>query len=429
MDYAVLDIHGLGLNLWHAKDLLHSSPAYALIEGDKLLFGQQAKAQARIQPQNIHNKFWHRLDTRALDNPFGQMRHCADIAHEHLLHLSRETEISGDVVIAVPAHYSQEQLSLLLGIVEQSPFRVIGLVDGSLARALPQLESTRTSYLDIQLYDISIAHLELIDDLWQSKQTIKLPDCGWLVLQEKLYQSIADTFVTQTRFDPRGNSSAEQALYDELPRYLQLLQDREVINIESGEHTARIESSTLAKSCQNIYKTIYQAVPNHQTPACYSPLIKLLPGFQKMFPQLPLVCESNLPEAVFANESLIVKPDQNIAMIRSLPSSAKPDIIAIKEIEPPTHILDEYTAYPLLNGINWFSARHPNPQAANESGAESAIALEYKAGQLLLLEIKNCSPRVNGNIVRNRTILQHGDQIEWQGKKISLITVRNGNGS
>ena len=425
MDYAVLEIHDLGLKLWRKNKLLHTSPGYALLD-EQLLFGEQAKKQARIQPQNIHNRFWFSLDTQTLNQAFGEMRHSADIAHEHLLHLAQELD-GGDVVIIIPSHYSKAQLSLLLGIVAESKFHVVGLVESCLAHTLPQLSEDNAIVLDIQLHNTNLAKLELSEGLWQCCESINLPDLGWLVIQEKLCRVIADTFISQTRFDPLKDSNTEQELYDQLTQCLELLQTSVAINIALAGHTARIDAQALEANCQIFYQTISQALPALNSVIYCPPLLKLLPGFNKLFPGSIEITQNNLIETITANEALIIKSNQSLSVTRSLPASIEADITNDNSCEP-THILYNHTAHPLLTNINWIGITDPGLQISARATTESAIAFQSTQQGLKFEHAKNCQVTVNGEVTSIGAKLKSGDCIQWHEHAISLITVQEKNG-
>ncbi len=426
MDYAVLEIHDLGLNLWHNNGLLHTSPGYALLDG-QLLFGEQAKKQARIQPQNIHNRFWSKLDTETLNQAFGEMRHSADSAHEHLLHLAQELG-GGDVVIIVPSHYSKAQLSLLLGIAAESKFHVVGLIESCLAHTLPQLSKDNAIVLDMQLHNTNLAQLELSEGTWQSKQDINLPDLGWLVIQEKLCRVIADTFISQIRFDPLKDSNTEQELYDQLTAHLELLQSSAAINIELAGHTARIEAQALVTSCQSFYQTISEALPALNSVLYCPPLLQLLPGFGNAFPGSVTIIQKNLIETIAANEALIITSNQSLSLTRSLPALIEADVTNNNSCSP-THILYDHTAYPLLTKINWIGVTNLGLQISAVATTESAIAFQSTQEGLKFQDAKNCQVIVNGEVAGVGAKLKSGDSLQWNEQTISLITVQEKNGS
>lgn len=428
MEYNILEIHDLGLKLWRGENTLHSSPGYALLEGKKLVFGEQAKKLARIQPQNINNQFWLKLGTEPLDQAFGKMRHCADIAHEHLLHLAQQIDWAGDVVLAVPSNYSTAQLSLLAGIIGQSPYQVVGLVDNTLAKGLPDLGGTQATYLDIQLHSISVDNFELCDGFWCRRKTLALANCGWLALQEKLCTGIANAFIDQTRFDPLSSASSEQLLYDQLPLHLEQLQSSAMINIELGEHTARIDRETLGASCQNIYQKIKQASPSSGSTLYGSTRLSVLPGFVQEFSGLHAVCDNNLARTIRDNEQLILSSPQNLSLTSKFPAGDKAAAITENSEDTATHILHGHKAYPLRQNNTWLGNPSLCSSPCIKLETDSAIALKYNSAELQLQEAKNCQPTVNGSIAVEKNRLVAGDLIEWDDMQIRLIKVTDGDG-
>ena len=133
MSLKVIELNDNALRVGDDSGILVESPGFALaVENKKLILGEAAKQQARIHPTNSYNRYWHELSIDPLNQTAG-IRHFADIAYAHLLHLAKAGEIDGDEIFAVPGNFTRAHLAILLGLVNQSPFRTAGLVDSALA--------------------------------------------------------------------------------------------------------------------------------------------------------------------------------------------------------------------------------------------------------------------------------------------------------
>jgi hypothetical protein len=132
MSLALLDINDSNLQLWHGDTHLQS-PGYAMLEGGSYQFGQAAREAARLRPREVNTRYWWQLSTEALQPAMGPARHTADLVHAHLQALHREGGQPGEVLLAVSGSMQRDQLSLLLGIVQQCPFDAVGLVNRSVA--------------------------------------------------------------------------------------------------------------------------------------------------------------------------------------------------------------------------------------------------------------------------------------------------------
>src|SRR5690606_19789345 len=131
-----LEFNDAGLRVSDENGILLSSPGYALVLPKQIEFGERARSQSRINPLNSYNQFWHKLSLDPFSRPIAHYRHNADLAFSHLQDLAGSAELEGDVLLAVPGSFSREQLGILLGLIRQSPFRAVGLVDAGLAATI-----------------------------------------------------------------------------------------------------------------------------------------------------------------------------------------------------------------------------------------------------------------------------------------------------
>ncbi|MDG2325106.1 MAG: hypothetical protein P8L70_00100, partial [Halioglobus sp.] len=130
MTVALLDTNDCVLQLWGAGPV-QQSPGYALLEGKDYQFGNDARGSARLRPRDINSRYWWQLSVEPLQPALGPARHTADLVHAHLLQLHREAGQPKELLLACSGSMQREQLSLLLGIVQQCPFEVVGLVNRS----------------------------------------------------------------------------------------------------------------------------------------------------------------------------------------------------------------------------------------------------------------------------------------------------------
>ena len=198
MSIALLDLNDCNLQLWH-QDTHVQSPGYALLRGQQYTFGAQARAGARLQPRDINTRYWWQLSTEALQPALGPARHTGDLAHANLQALHREAQQPSEMVLAVSGTMAHDQLSLLLGIVQQCPFDAVGLVNRSVALGSLYSHSERLFHLEIQLHQAVICELTAHNNTLELQRTVPLPGCGLLQVQERLVEIIAAAFVRQYR--------------------------------------------------------------------------------------------------------------------------------------------------------------------------------------------------------------------------------------
>ena len=249
----VLDINDASLGLWQDDSLALSSPGYALLEGKDYHFGLAAREKARLLPRQINHRYWAQLDTEPMVPAFGPSRHSADLVHAHLLSIHEGGGRPDNVIIAAPGSLQLNQLSLLLGIAEQCPFSVTGLVDRAVAACAGHPVADYNWHVELQLNQALLTGMRLENGQLVRDNLVPIPGSGWLALQDALARAIADAFIRQTRFDPRRSASNEQSLYDALPGILERLETASETNIDLDGRQARVERATRRPSSNCCY--------------------------------------------------------------------------------------------------------------------------------------------------------------------------------
>jgi hypothetical protein len=314
----VLDINDASLSLWQGAKIGLSSPGYALLEGREYRFGESAKDQARLHPRQINHRFWSQLDMEPLTPAFGPGRHSADLVHSHLLAIHEEAGRPDAIVIAAPGNLQHDQLALLLGIIEQCPFSVAGLVDRAVAAVSRVAVADYNWHVELQLNQALLTGMR-----WESDQLIRdnivpIPGSGWLALQECLARAIADAFIRQTRFDPRRSAASEQGLYDQLPSLLQRLQQSGETNFDIEGRQARIERSNLAEACDNHYQRIIRTASAGDAKVFLGATLEGLPGLSQQMPAAVSCAADAVSMGIDAHRAAILADATGVHLITSL---------------------------------------------------------------------------------------------------------------
>jgi hypothetical protein len=421
MSVGLLDLHDSNLQLWH-EDIRVQSPGYALLQGEEYLFGATARAAARLQPRDINTRYWWRLNTEALQPALGPARHTGDLVHAHLVQLHREARHPTEVLLAVPGSMQREQLSLLLGIVQQCPFDAVGLVNRSVALGSLFSGHERLFHLEIQLHQALVTELVARDNTVELQRSTPLPGCGLLQLQERLVEIIAAEFVRQTRFDPRRKAATEQALYDALPAALRALQDGVETNLDVNGYQARISAGQLEAAGQRLFDSAGESmgVLSANDRVIADPLAALLPGVTGAFQNLDSLRADDIYRALQLHREQLTQREQALSFVNALPflgekvvSGAEPSrtesaaiqSAPVKPASRPTHLLDNHVARPLI-----------------ESGTDlsNGWAL-YCSNEGWQLRGTGSSAMVNGRKYHPGQILATGDAIVIDGDGAALL--------
>lgn len=368
MSLKVIELNDNALRVGDESGILIESPGFALVaENKKLVLGEAAKQQARIHPTNSYNRYWHELSIDPLNQSPG-IRHFADIAYAHLLHLAEAGEIDGDVIFAVPGNFTRAQLAILLGLVNQSPFRTAGLVDSALAAvSSTNLEFDSYVYAELQLHQVVLTKITVDNDILKRESVIQVPGVGSQNFMDLMMQLTTDLFIQQCRFNPQHDAESEQQLYNVLPSWLRQDDgDQNSLLIEltakTAVHTAKMPRKSLISNLSGHYKSIGQQVAElaavGNSKLLLSPEFAELPGFHSYLCEsikIELLRVDAISKSVFENRASIIRGDKQVELVTKLvkiADTAKANDkralkVAAKEEEAATHVLIGSKAIPL----------------------------------------------------------------------------------
>jgi hypothetical protein len=401
----LLDINDCALTLWDAGERLLQSPGYAFLQGREYQYGESARSQARLRPREINHRYWWQLNTEPLQPGFGPARHSADLVHGHLMDIYQQSGQPRQLLLAVPGSMQREQLSLLLGIIEQCPFDAAGIVDRAVASVGDIPLQSRSYYLELQLHQALLTRMSHSGERVQRESATPIPGCGWIAVQDTMAQAIADTFIRQTRFDPRRKAATEQRLYDQLPHILEQLASRKEYNLELDGHRVRLDQADLGESCGLHYQRIAQALGDASVQLLLDPAIAMLPGLDAHFSNTIPVPAASLSRSIAQHQALITAANGDIHFITSLPA------IAATSTPAPTAAPEQKPA------------PDPAPQPAH-------YRIEYAAGRYTLYPGAGQPPRVNGVAVTAPLQLRAGDVLDaGEGEVLQLMTTVPGDGA
>jgi hypothetical protein len=394
MSLDILDLNDAELSLWRdGKQILHS-PGYARLEGRDYRFGEAARSQARLHPQQVNHRYWAQMDMEPLNPSFGPGRHSADLVHSHLLDIHAQATLNDGFVLTAPGSLQHDQLALLLGIIEHCPFNAGGLVDRAVAHVAALPAAAYNWHIELQLHQALVTGVRCSDGVLSRDRVIPIPGSGWLAMQDAIARAIADAFIRQTRFDPRRQAATEQALYDQLPALLLELHRQPEKNLELGGHQARIESELIAESCGKHYQRIKRSVEATPGQLLLAGNMVLLPAITAQLAGAIAVPVAALEQSVVDNRERILADDKGLLFITSLPAQA------------------ELATSPAAAAPIPAAATLAQPVSVAIPASHSRI--EIQAGRFSLAPVAGTAPRLNGEPVHSSTELASGDQIELE---------------
>lgn len=279
MSLHVLEFNDVGLRLSDASGMVLNSPGYAHVNGKDIVFGASAREQSKVHPLNSFNQFWHKLSLDPFSKEVGHFRHNADLAFAHLQNVAQLAQLEGDVVLAVPGSFSREQMAILLGLLQKSSMRPVGLVDAALIASIDHAQAESVIHVDLQLHQVVLSKMQRVGAQLKRESVLLVPGAGWVNISDNLMQLFTSAFIQQCRFNPQHNAASEQMLLDNLPQWLAQ---------ESGEESD--EGASVQESRRSLQVKLSHNNTVHQASLPRSALqSRLLPFFQKIVQQLAVI--------------------------------------------------------------------------------------------------------------------------------------------
>lgn len=437
-----------GITLLDREQILYREPGMALLEDNHFVSGSAAFLKARIRPRHIHHRFWSSLSTVPLRDRHFEHLTAADLASRQLEELWRRCGApGGGVVVAVPAYLDKDRLGLLLGIAAELEIPVVAMVDAAVAATRREYVDAVPVHIDIGLHTTSLTRLAQPGQAQVEKVEV-LEDCGLFELYDTWLNTIAEAFVSESRFDPLHTAATEQMLANELGGWLGQAATQPSVGMrlvhEDLEHRAEVESLRLIGAVAPFYqriasqlRTLFRA---GDTPALQlTERVARLPGLAEML-------KARVGGEVFALEpgatargalARIREPAAGgggISLRRQLPWDQTP--FAVEAATPdkadasvPTHVLHGHHAHrigadPLVIGTQAAEGERALTLAGDMPGiSRRHCSLAHAEGRCIVEDVSRYGTFLNGHRIDGSTVLQVGDtlRVGSPGFELTLI--------
>lgn len=431
---AIIEINDAGLRAAIGDEIILSSPGYAVMDGDRLLIGEEAFRNARLLPRWTNNQFWNQLGTEPISNGSEMVRHNADIAFMHLEQVWRQIgDRAHEVIIAVPGFYSRAQLGLLLGMAKECDMPVAGLVDTSLVSVCDLPAHRKILHLDIFLHRITLTILNA-DTSLHHEATFTVSETGLFTLWDRWANIVANQFIQTSRYDPMHQAVSEQKLFDKLPDWIASLGRERSAHFEltlgTTRHSVAISREQLLAACAAVYPQIVQIIrdkaPAGDTVSLFvSHRFQGFPGFDDSLRLINNVDLVHLtPESVFAGAAVaqdkIISSGKGITHVTSLPITlARPTTSQAQSARRATHVLIDHHAVAIGRTLRLGIS----PAGDITTDAESPQCTVYIRGNQAILDNQaGDTVSLNGEIALPRGELHPGDKITIEGQVLTLIS-------
>ncbi|MCZ6643779.1 MAG: hypothetical protein O7F71_19565 [Gammaproteobacteria bacterium] len=400
----LLELNDTELPLYDGDELIHRSPAIAIVREPGMVFGEEALRLSRSHPQQTNQQYFSRLNGDPLPHPIAKAGNHADLVYLHLCEL--KPLIDGELILAVPGLWSPDQLGVLLGIMQEAGIVVGGFVDSAVVVATTEALPPEAYFVDIHLQRACVTALTMNDEVNRGN-TEEVSTCGFTGLLDGWVNVIADTFVRSTRFDPLHSAATEQQLYDQVYDWLQGEPANEIcveILHEGHTHRAEVSRTLLADKARQRFRNLGDVLPEGAH-VLLSSRSADLPGLADTLTDAGYTTSTcavhALAEGCANHIELIRSPVRELKLVTRLPHLQESTVIE-RVAQAPTHILVGNNAVPIAtNGL--------------------PLKLEHKKRQVLLRAQEGVT--VNGQTVKDETVLNIGDEIMHGELSYRMIVV------
>ncbi|GAA0351644.1 hypothetical protein GCM10009092_15060 [Bowmanella denitrificans] len=349
----VLEINDIALRL-HRNEQCFEHQCVILEQGSTLLFNAQALSARRLYPRHCASTYWQYLSLEQ-GRQIGGFRHPADLAHQQLLAMAEQFGPS-PVLLAVPASFGEAQLSLLLGILRETPWQVQGMINQALACLAEQAESGSHAHLELHAQQVLLTQLQADADIGVTSYQ-HFSALGWDNLHEHIMRHLTRRFIQEQRFDPMHRGETEQAMYE----WTQAVCSGQASNeLVIANKVLRLDRQEIGELICQFFIPLQRALESQQANLWLSPRLAALPGLADLLKNAKCL---SLNAAIAALRYVSPSPDsQAIPLIDSLPRTSQSTRLAW-----PTHVLFQDHALPLTaGGYGWQNHRltHMNDSPA-----------------------------------------------------------------
>ena len=377
MTVAVLELNDQNLLIQTEGGTLHAEPGFAQLTATGIATGDRARGSAWKEPQHSYNQYWRQLNQLPLPSKQPLARHHADIAFAQLKILHEIAGSPEKLIIAVPGSFSDEQLSLLLGLASAIPTQVAGVIDSALA-SCPYKQATLM--VELQLQQAVISLIEENQGEKSIGQQEVIPDLGIMHLYNAAARHISDQLIADYRYDPLHTSEGEQMIYDQLPNWLMQLswEDEVSINLPTAQGGLNfiLRKHQIAALFEQRLGSLNGLIKKYsQASLCFSHSASLIPALLPQFSQAQISEQNAGIENCFRLQAqLSGRQLQRISRVQ-IPEQAT--AVPAKAPHHATHLLHQDRAYPL---------DHPISIHIKEDQLSLVSAIDNRAACVLVLE-------------------------------------------
>lgn len=377
MSTAILELNDAHLCLRTPAGTILRSSGYACF-GDNLLFGEDAKKQLWRQPARSDSKFWLQLGTQELSAHQIPVRHRADIAYEQLKQLWTHAGAT-ELLLLVPASFSDSQLGLLVGMCEALPdCRVTAVVSDALLYASSITDQDALAdciIVNMGLHHIECARIQTDNEYGVETQHELFSEMGQHSLETLVARHLANRFIELHRYDPQHTAEGDQELHNHVPEWLNALREQGSINIQlhanQGEYQLGLTAAEISSIITNKLSTFIHYVDDKKNPIYVD---------HQLSSWLELTKSDFAYRTLQQNSAINSAYEQKARLVDACQPLHRLGRIALKQKPRVTHDTDSVATHILIN-----SAAYPIHQLSLNILPEGGVTPADSSGDAALL--------------------------------------------
>ena len=419
----LLDINDTEITLNRDGEVLYAEPGVALVERGRSQFGSEASGQSRLHPRQTHNEFWQRLNADPVTPAGRGVANQADLVYLQLRGIREAAGLDrADLVVAAPSTTTPAQLGLLLGIAAEAGFDVRAVVDCAVAAASTQSLTGSCRVVDVGLHRAFVTQIDLQDGETVTRGSVdEVPAAGFAALLEGWVDTVADSFVETTRFDPLRIAATEQQVFDQLLAGVKSTSAEITVAVEHDgvSREVNISRRALSSKSQQRYGLLATAIGAPST-LLVSHRVRRLPGLagslQEAGHRIVALPADAVAGAVQRHGDVFAPDAGGAKLISSLALLSAPEESAATQRAQPTHLLCGALALPLADEIS--AGEHP---ASTRQAA--GFRIRKDGAGFRVVPNADAQVRFNGEPLDFDRPAHAGDRIESDGETFQLIRV------
>ena len=455
MTRLAIHINDAGITLLDKDRIVYREPGFALLGDDRILTGNAAFSQARVDPRRIQHRYWSELVTEPLKDARFPHLSAADLVSRQLEQVWQSVGAGvTELIVAVPSYMNSQHLGLFLGIAGELGLPVAAMVDAAVAATRREYRNAAPVHIDMGLHTTTLTRLAQQGAV-RSERSDLLDACGVYALHDRWLNTVAEAFVQQSRFDPLHTAETEQMLMNRLSGWLTeaARSDRVEMELEySGTtYNASLESLSLIGAAAPIYQQIASKLRAvfraEETPAIQvSDRIARLPGLTEMLKarvggEVFVLEPGATARGALARCRKSADDASGVSLLRQLPwdqtaVEMAQHVVDHSDAGTPTHLLYGHTAYEIGNlelvlGSQEGEESRQITLASDMPGVSRRhCSLQRKNGQCVLEDHSRYGTFLNGHRIDGSSVLQVGDvlRVGSPGFEFQLIMTDESSG-